>query len=124
MGVLTLKKDTRVVFEDKRLNDISYCIDNGFRKLVPCSNFLGHPPFNEYGVMMPEEEETQPYLLVVLLIFKDYTNLLINDGDDTDYRRSLDFTLENWEKQLDLYNSITHIDKTLLDYLMEYEGFG
>ena len=68
------------------------------------------------------------YLIVELSLFEDTSNnkwmseITIKDGDDFYYQRFLDFTMENWLKQLNTYNEINQVDRFVMEYL-KLEGF-
>ncbi|HYT43073.1 MAG TPA: hypothetical protein VEP90_12080 [Methylomirabilota bacterium] len=121
------RKIKHVPLEDKQLQEIVYCVGEGFRKIVPAGN-MGWPGFTSIGSMNRDEDKDN-YLLVELSVFENtFDNkwtciITIKDGDDFIYQRFLDFTMENWIKQINTYKSINEIDAFAMKYL-ELEGFG
>jgi hypothetical protein len=121
---------------EPRLASVLYCVDDGLRKLVPTTHY-GAPGYTKYGVANSchdphYEEGAQEHLVVTLCIWprtdmktgkRHYQCFVsITDGDDFILQRVREFTYENWCEQLDMYNSITQIDKNAVEYLM-MEGF-
>jgi hypothetical protein len=121
------------VHEDERLHSIAYCVGDGLRKLIPTDGNWGWPAYTKYGVANSDhhdyyEDGAQEHLVVSLWIRFDapddryYCCITIKDGDDFILQRWMEFTFENWQQQLDLYNGITQFDRDVREYL-ELEGF-
>lgn len=137
-----MKKRKELVIEDPVLHHISYCINHGLRKLVPST--CGWCTFSKYGEHFHEEDiEPEPweiyyqtgetpeyneYLVVQLCIYPTYPEknwncvITIMDGDDLCFQRWMEFNLENWKKQVEMYNSINFLDHEIMQYL-RLEGF-
>ncbi len=123
--------------EDDRLRSILYTMRakfgtfNGLKKLVPTKH-VGAPAFTIDGVSNSPhndyyEPDCQEYMSVSLDVGysmnKWMCKISITDGDDTIYQRWRDFTFENWQDQMRVYNEIDGVDSGIIDYLCQEYGF-
>lgn len=116
-----MRKQKSTVREDYPC--LSPCMDKGLSKLVP-SKSVGGLPFTRYGEII--EDPVEPHLMVSLLIHpvaRGLCVITIKDGDNFILQRWVDFNVENWHKQIDLYNLLERIDPDTIEYLIDHEGF-
>lgn len=102
----------------QELRNIYYCVGKTpLHKLVP-SGYLGSPGYTSYGTFTREDEGK--HLSVKLGVRFDpvreywYCFIHIIDGDDLFFSYVRDFTLEEWMKAIELYDSLYIIDSELL----------
>ena len=125
-----MKNKDRNPIVPEGLELLVYYIGKGLRKLVPCDEDIGWPAFDKYGNNRDYKLGLdKTYLLVKLTILPPVISsekwvccITLTDGDDFILQRWMDFDLENWKSQMDLYNEITYIDQHTLSYL-DMEGF-
>ena len=103
----------------EELQNIYYCVGkNPLHKLVP-SGHLGFPGYTPYG-MFTRNEEDEKHLSVRLGVRYHvgsrqwYCYITVTDADDLIFSYSTAFTVEEWKKSVDLYNSLYMIDTELL----------